>query len=396
MRDLSIIPVILSGGSGSRLWPLSRQQRPKQFLDLGFEECLFSETIARVNNPSFNFPVVICNEDHRFLVAEKLREKNCDSQIILLEPCSKNTAPAVAAAVNFILSVEKDSLVLVLPSDHKIGNTDALINAVRKSKYFAESGQIVSFGIKPEWAETGYGYIKKGSRIENSKETYEIMSFEEKPDRLTAEGYLESGGYCWNSGILLFKPEVFIEELEKFAPEVLNSVNVAYDRGIRDKDFYWLDNKAFNSVPPISIDYAILEKTNRAIVVELDMNWSDVGGWAAISRLVKPDRNNNTINGDASLIDCTGVFANSEGPLIAALGVHDLILVATKDAFLVIPKDKSNEVSQIVSCLKHSGRSEYDKHEKVYRPWGNYQNLHTGKKFLVKEIVVNPGAKLSL
>ena len=396
MPECSIFPVILSGGIGARLWPLSRTKYPKQFLDLISSSSLFSETIKRIKGKQFFDPVIVCNEEHRFLVAENLRMNAIDAGSIILEPCSRNTAPAIGAAAEFIISKDENAIMLVMPSDHIIKNQQAFLSAVENAREVAEAGYIVAFALNADRPEIGYGYIKKGRAVSLSKSIFEVEKFVEKPNKLQAEKFVKSGQYAWNSGIYLFRADALLRELSHFHPDISNSVKLSVRDGENDLCFFRLDEKLFQTSPSISIDYAIIEKTKNIAVIEVEMGWDDMGSWQAVRKLVASDPYGNVNLGDGVLLDCKNVYARSEGPLISALGVDDLNIIATDDSVLVIPNDRSNEVRAIVKMLQEKKRIEYEEHSKVFRPWGSYRNLRRGEGYLVKEILVNPGAKLSL
>jgi len=396
MMSLKIIPVILSGGAGTRLWPLSRRLRPKQFLELASSRSLFADTLARVRGDQFADPVIICNEDHRFLVAEEFRQVEMDYQSIVLEPVARNTAPAIAVAAAMIAAVNPDSLMLVLPSDHVIGDVRAFLSAVDTAARAAEDQSLVTFGIDPTGPETGYGYIQTGASLENLNGCSRISRFVEKPDAETAAAYLASGDYVWNSGMFMFSAGAYLQELDRFYPEMVLACKEAVQGGETDLTFFRLNTEAFSKSPSVSVDYAVMEKTGRAVVVRADMGWSDVGAWSALSDLGTPDDAGNVVGGDVLLHDTQNSYVRSERPLVTAVGVENLVIVATDDAVLVVPKDRAQDVRHIVERLRSSERSEHESHTRVYRPWGHYQNLDHGPGFLVKQIVVKPGAKLSL
>jgi len=392
---MKITPVILSGGSGTRLWPLSRRMFPKQFINLHGVQTMLQETIGRLDGLNIAAPLVVCNEDHRFIVAEQLRQMEVDQPSILLEPVGRNTAPAIAlAALHEQASRGEDALLLVLSADHVIPDAKAFRDAVEQAVEPARQGRLATFGIVPDKAETGYGYIRKGEELSSS--VHEIDRFVEKPDQATAEAYLESGDYLWNSGMFLFSAGAFLAELELHHPEILAATRKAMQQEQRDLDFIRVDEEAFAACPAESIDYAVMEKTGRAVVVPLDAGWNDIGSWSALWDVNDKDGQGNSIHGDVLLVDARNNLAMSESRLLAAVGVDDLIMVETKDAVLVAHKDKSQEVKQIVEQLKAAGRPETDFHRVVYRPWGCFDSIEEGERFKVKRISVKPGAKLSL
>ncbi len=391
-----IIPVILSGGSGSRLWPLSRRLRPKQFLALYTDNSLFRDTLDRVSGEQFAPPLAICNDDHRFLVAEIFREAGVSGGDIILEPIARNTAPAIAVAALGIAKTDPDALMLVLPSDHVITDQQAFLEAVAVAAQAARTGALVTFGMTPNKPETGYGYIRRGTAEGCVDGTFSVDRFVEKPDAKTAEGYLESGDYLWNSGIFLFNAGALVDEMERHCPAVIAACRAAVDKGQRDLTFQRLDVGAFSTSESISIDNAVMEKTVRAVVVPASFGWSDIGAWSALWEISESDAANNVVLGDAIIEDVSDCYIRSEKPLIAAIGVSDLVIVATDDTVFIAPKGRAQEAKNIVERLALEGRTEHETHTRVFRPWGHYQNLEEGPGFLVKRIVVNPGQKLSL
>ena len=394
---MSIIPVILCGGSGTRLWPLSRDSYPKQFLHLLENQSLFQATVKRLQGITDENPMAVTNDKHRFLVAEQLREINQEAEI-LLEPMGRNTAPAIAAAAIRALKNDSSPMLLVLPSDHHIEQVDVFSKAVQTGAQAADDGKLVTFGVVPTRAETGYGYIHAETKplYDKKQPVYAVNGFKEKPDPQTAEKYLSSGEYFWNSGMFLFRADRYLEELEKFAPEILASCQQAVDQGQDDLDFFRLDKNSFGNCPADSIDYAVMEKTNAACVVPLDAGWNDVGAWASLWDISPSDDNDNVICGDVIAHDSTHCHIHSESRLVTALGVKNLVIVETSDAILVADKDAAQNVKEIVNELKNAQRSEGTLHREVYRPWGKYDSVDASERFQVKRITVNPGATLSL
>jgi mannose-1-phosphate guanylyltransferase / mannose-6-phosphate isomerase len=388
-----LIPVILSGGSGTRLWPLSRGQYPKQFLSLVSEHTMVQETMLRLLGISgIKNPIAVCNEIHRFMMAEQLLEIGIQPAAIILEPVGKNTAPAVALAA---LSAQSgDDVLLVLPADHVISDIDAFQAAVVQAEGLAKQGFLVTFGIVPTEPETGYGYIKKDSVQEGN--AYRVSAFVEKPDLPTAQSYLESGDFLWNSGMFAFTARNFLKELEKFNPEMLLACQKALSTVKVDLDFIRLDQAIFSECPADSIDYAVMEKTDKGVVLPLDAGWNDVGSWSALWSVTKKDTNDNAISGDVLTVNTKNSFIFSEDRLVTVIGVEDLVVIETKDAVMVVSKDKVQEVNQLVAQLKTLGRSETQLHRKAYRPWGYYDSVDNGSRHQTKRIVVKPGAKLSL
>jgi len=391
--QLSLCPVIMCGGSGTRLWPLSRAQFPKQFLPLVNDSSMLQDTMARL--PALHqAPIFICNEDHRFLLAEQVKQVDCKQATILLEPQGRNTAPAVTLAAIDALAVNEDALLLVLAADHVIKDTEKFHQAVDIATIAAQQGKLVTFGIVPTYAETGYGYIKKGA--EKGASTYQVAQFVEKPNTETALSYLNSGDYLWNSGMFLFKASRYLEELEKFRPDILQSCQAAMAEVEKDLDFTRPNSDAFLQCADESIDYAVMEKTKDAVVVPLDAGWSDVGSYSALWEVCKKDEQQNVIKGDVIAHDTTNSYIHSQHKLITTLGVDNLVIIDTPDAVLIANKDKVQNVKDIVNELKVQQRSEAKLHREVYRPWGKYDSIDNGERFQVKRITVNPGAKLSV
>ena len=392
-----IVPVILSGGSGTRLWPLSRSSYPKQFLKVGSGESLLQQTARRVAGHGFAPPVAVSNEEQRFLIAHHLLEAGAAPQKILLEPAARNTAPAAAAACVY-LSQGEDPLLLLLPADHVIGDAEAFRAAISTGAGYARDGYLVTFGIRPDRPHTGFGYIEAGRSLaaDSAAPAHAVARFVEKPDAATARIYVESGSHYWNGGIFLFRASAFLRELESFAPEILAACRQAVERGSHDGDFFRLEGAAFRRAPDRSIDYAGMEKTAAAVVVPVEMGWSDVGSWSALWEVGEKDASGNVVEGDAVLHEVSGTYIRTDGPLVAGIGVSDMVVVATEDAVLVAPKDRAQEVRAIVERLKSSGRTEHEAHRLVHRPWGSYRTISLGDRFQVKEIIVKPGASLSL
>ena len=388
-----MIPVILSGGSGTRLWPLSRGQYPKQFLPLISEHTMVQETILRLSGlPGVNAPIAVCNEDHRFMMAEQLWEIGKKPAAIILEPVGKNTAPAVAIAA---LSAEsEEDVLLILPADHVITDINAFQAAITQAEILAKQGYLVTFGVVPTHPETGYGYIMKDSETVGS--AYKIAAFVEKPDLPTAKNYLKSGDYLWNSGMFAFTAKNFLTELEKFNPEILSVCKKALSAAKTDLDFIRLDKAIFSTCPSDSIDYAVMEKTDKGAVIPLNAGWSDVGSWSALWEVTEKDVSGNAISGDVLAVDTKNSYIFSENKLVTVIGVENLVVVETKDAVMIAPKNRVQEVKEVVDQLKKQGRSEAQVHRKAYRPWGHYDSVDSGERHQTKRIVVKPGAKLSL
>lgn len=386
-------PVILSGGSGTRLWPLSRGQYPKQFLPLVGTHTMLQETVCRLQGlEGLKIPLAVCNEDHRFILAEQLREIGVKPAAIILEPAARNTAPAVAAAA--MAASSENDILLVLPADHVIQNIDAFHRAVEIARRQAEQGFLVTFGIVPSAPETGYGYIKRGGQL--SYEAFKVAAFVEKPDAQTAAYYVQSGEYFWNSGMFAFQAGRYLQELEKFNPRMFAACGEAFKKSRRDTDFIRLDTEAFAACPADSIDYAVMEKTGNAVMIPLNAAWNDVGSWSALWDVTDKDAAGNAVKGDVLAVDATNSFLHAESKLLAAVGVRDLIIVETDDAVMVAAKNRVQDVKQVVALLKSQKRPEAETHRKIYRPWGYYDALDNGERHQAKRIVVKPGAKLSL
>ncbi|ELC7323329.1 mannose-1-phosphate guanylyltransferase/mannose-6-phosphate isomerase [Stenotrophomonas maltophilia] len=386
-----IVPVILSGGSGTRLWPLSREAYPKQFLPLVGDDTMLQATWKRVASIAGAAPIVVANQEHRFMAAEQLRECKVMPQALILEPVGRNTAPAIAIAALQALANGDDALLLVLPSDHVVRNEAAFHAAVKQAAIAAEAGKLVTFGIVPTAPETGYGYIKAAA----GDGVRAVDRFVEKPDLATAEQYVASGEYFWNSGMFLFKASRYLKELEALQPAILAACRQALDKAARDNDFIRLDAEAFAASPNDSIDYAVMEKTADAAVVPLDAEWNDVGSWSALWEVSDKDADGNACHGDVIALDCKNSYAYGNR-LIAMVGLQDIVVVETDDAVFVGHKDRVQDVKEIVGQIKRDGRSEAAAHRKVYRPWGAYDSIDNGARFQVKRITVKPGATLSL
>ncbi|MBW1988673.1 MAG: mannose-1-phosphate guanylyltransferase/mannose-6-phosphate isomerase [Deltaproteobacteria bacterium] len=388
-----IQPVILAGGSGTRLWPLSRDQYPKQLLRLYGGRTMLQHTLARLAGVSAEPPVIIANKTHRFFVAEQVRQVGAEA-VIILEPEGKNTAPAVAVAALRARATGQDPVLFVLPADHYIRDQKAFDQAVKKGETLAEQGYCVTFGIVCGWPETGYGYIKKGAPI--GGEGFAMAGFFEKPDKAAAKAYVDSGEFFWNSGMFLFKASVAEKELAAHAPEILSACREALNKGREDLDFFRLDAGAFAACPSDSVDYAVMEKTDAGAMVALDAGWSDLGSWEALWRVNKKDEAGNVVSGEVFLHDTRDSFLRAESRLLAAVGLSGHIVVETADAVLVAPRERVQDVRHIVDRLRAEGRGETINHRKVYRPWGSYETLQQGDRFQVKLITVKPGARLSL
>ena len=388
-----LVPVILSGGAGTRLWPLSRELYPKQLLPLAGERSLIQDTALRAGGEAFGPPIVVCNEEHRFVIAEQLRRVDIAPRAIVLEPVGRNTAAAAAAAAGVLAPGE---IMLLLPSDHAIKDVPAFLAAAAHAAAAARAGRLVTFGIDPERPETGYGYIKRGAALPGLDGAFAVDRFVEKPDAETARKYIAEGGWAWNSGMFMLPGELFLGELAKFEPAIARAAADALAKAKRDLDFVRLDKDAFAAAPSKSIDYAVMERTSAAAVVPARLGWSDVGAWDALWELGKRDEAGNVVQGDVIAEATRNSYLRTEGRLLATLGVEDLIVVDTRDATLVARKDQAQHVKKIVDRLKAAGRSEASLHTEVHRPWGSYQTIDLGPRFQVKRLSVKPGAKISL
>lgn len=388
-----VIPVILSGGSGTRLWPVSRKAYPKQLLPLtGGKHSMLQETLLRVKD--YAEPVVVANEDHRFLVAEQLHQLKTKADIIL-EPAGRNTAPAIALAALAAMGKDPEAIMVVLPADHRIEKPAVFERALKTAIRAAEQDQLVTFGIVPTHPETGYGYVRVKKTSKPIK-AFPVEQFVEKPDLATAKRYLKSGKYYWNSGMFVFRASVFLAELGKRRPAILKQCAQAFSLAKNDLDFIRIDKAAFLKSPEDSIDYAVMEKTSNAVMVPLDAGWSDLGSWSSVWDVMKKDKHDNVVVGDVLLDDCRNSLFFAENHLIAAIGVEDLVVVDTSDALLIARKDRVQDVKKIVDNIKASKRAEHLIHRRVYRPWGSYEGIGEGKRYQVKRIIVKPGASLSL
>jgi mannose-1-phosphate guanylyltransferase/mannose-6-phosphate isomerase len=396
-----LIPVILSGGAGTRLWPLSRELYPKQLLALTGDRTMLQQTALRVEGLAGTPPAIVCNEAHRFLVAEQLRQINIEPRAMVLEPFGRNTGPAIALAAHAALRTtqdapEVDPVLLVLPADHVIRDVPAFQKAVRVALPAAEQGKLVTFGVVPTAPETGYGYIQRAEAGHEGPGVHRIVRFVEKPAAEKAQQFVKSGEYYWNSGMFLFRARRYLQELERLAPEMAKVCASAFTSAKTDLDFTRIDAKAFESCPSDSIDYAVMEKTADAVVVALDAGWSDVGSWAALHEACEADSRGNVSRGDVIAEDSAGCYLYSESRLVAVVGLKDHVVIETKDAVLVAPKDRVQDVKKLVFRLKEQGRYEHSLHREVFRPWGSYDSIENGPRFQVKRLKVKPGATLSL
>jgi mannose-1-phosphate guanylyltransferase / mannose-6-phosphate isomerase len=393
---MTLYPVILSGGSGTRLWPMSRAALPKQLLALASESTMVQETVRRLAGlPDTGAPLIVCNNDHRFLIAEQLREIGVTPLGIYLEPVGRNTAPAAAVAALTLLKRDPDAVMLLLPADHLIRDVAAFHAAIGEGLQAVADGHLVTFGIVPDAPETGYGYIQRGEAL-NQGSARRVARFVEKPDLATAEGFLASGDYFWNSGMFLFSCRQFLEELEHTRPDILTACELALGEGRHDLDFCRLDQTAFSACPADSIDYAVMEHTAHAAVIPTDIGWNDIGSWSALWEVGDKDAGGNVARGDVYLDDVGDSLIRAESRMVAAIGVRNLLIVETGDAVLVADKNRAQDVKKIVDYLKTNGRSEHEFHTRVFRPWGWYEGIDLGERFQVKRIMVKPGERLSL
>ena len=392
-----IRPVILSGGVGSRLWPLSRALYPKQLLPLVSETSLLQQTILRVaDSARYAAPLIVCNDEHRFIVAEQLREIDARCHAVVLEPEGRNTAPAVAVATLILEGEDPDALLLVLPSDHVVADEAGFHAGVETAAAAARGGHLVTFGITPGDPETGYGYLLSGESIPGAPGCRRLERFIEKPAAEAARAMIAEGGWAWNSGMFLFSAATLVGELARLEPEMLAACRAAIEAGRPDLDFFRLGREAFAAAPARSLDHAVMKRTDRAAMVPVSIGWTDVGSWRALWEIGSKDARGNVVLGDVVAEDASGCYLRSDGRVLAALGVRDLVVVATDDAVLVSAKHRAQDVKAVVEAMKARGGGHTETHSTVYRPWGYYQSIHAGDGFQVKEIWVKPGAKLSL
>ena len=406
MRKIMIYPVILAGGSGTRLWPLSRELYPKQLLELTGDNTMLQDTLLRLSGiDQMAPPIIICNENHRFMAAEQLRNINIKPDAIILEPVGRNTAPAVAVAALKTLNISQDSLILILPADHFIKNTKVFHQALNTGINYAKKGHLITFGIVPESPETGYGYICKGEKLnpfknesenELEQEVYLIKEFVEKPDSKTAVQYVDSGNYCWNSGMFMFKSSQVLEEMKKQIPDIVAACEKALEKGREDLDFFRLDKSSFEVCPSDSIDYAIMEKTENGVMIPLQAGWNDLGSWEALWQVGEKDKDQNVVYGDVLLHDVNNSFLHASTRLLAAVGLEEHIVVETADAVLISPRNRVQDVKSLVNKLKSAKREETISHKTSFLPWGLAESLVKSKRFQVKRLKIKPGAVISL
>ncbi len=389
-----IVPVILCGGSGTRLWPQSRQAYPKQFLPLTSEHTMFQNTLLRLDGFEHYNPLIICNKDHRFIVSEQLRVSEREADAIVLEPSSRNTGPAIALAAKKALELHDDPILLVLAADHVISHTEPFNIAVENGRLLAQDGALVTFGITPTKPETGYGYIRCGAPI--TEQSFKIDSFREKPDYDTACEYVESGDYLWNSGMFMFKASKLYEQLSAFSPDIVSACDKAYSASNSEGNFIWIDKTTFDLSPDESIDNAVMERTEDGAIIPLNAGWNDVGAWDSLWETLDKDPQGNVTKGEVITFDSENCYISSEKSLIATAGLKDIVVVESDDSILVAHKDNAQQVKSIVKKLDEQGGTKHKVHRKVFRPWGHYDSIDAGKRFHVKRICVKPGQKLSL
>ncbi len=396
---MKITPIILSGGSGTRLWPMSRSLNPKQFLDFFGDHSLFQQTALRVKNlQNFYEPVIICNNEHRFMAAEELQKIKIKAKSIILEPIGRNTTPAIAIAALDVLAnnSKNDDLILVMPSDHLIKNEKEFIASIKKAAKAANEGYLITFGILPHKAETGYGYIKQSKKLKEFEDVFLVEKFIEKPKKENAEKFIKSGGYLWNSGIFMFKASKYLEVLQNLQHDTFINCCNSYNKSIKDLDFVRIFAEDFEKCENISVDYAIMEKSENVVVVPIDIGWSDVGNWQAIADLSDKDKNENSLIGDVISLKTKNCYINSKNGLVATIGVENLIIVNLKDVVLVANKNNAQDVKEIFEILKKEKREECNSHTKVMRPWGSFETIDVSDRFKVKKIIVNSKSSLSL
>jgi len=379
----------MAGGSGTRLWPLSRSLYPKQFLSLVEDASLLQATLLRLDRLECSTPLIISNNEHRFIVAEQLRQAGFNDFDIILEPVGRNTAPAIALAALHALKDGDDPIMLVLAADHVIQNVDAFCSSVILAQTQAAQGKMVTFGIVPSRAETGYGYIRQGEAVAES--VYKVDSFVEKPDQITAETYIRDGNYLWNSGMFMFKASAYLDELEKFRPDILSACKLAMASASIDLDFIRLEEAVFTACPDDSVDYAVMEKTNHSVVVPMDAQWCDVGSWNSLWDISTKDGNGNVTYGDVIHYNSNNNYVYAESSLVTTIGADDLVIVQTKDALLIAKQNQVQDIKKVVDVLKRENRSEHISHREEYRPWGRYDSVDQGGRYQVKRITVKPG-----
>ncbi len=392
-----LVPVILSGGTGTRLWPMSRKLLPKQFLSLLSDRTLLQDTAERLTGlEDCGAPILVVNQDHRFLAAEQLNEIGIKPRAIILEPVGRNTAPAIAAAAIWVSELQPDAILLVLPSDHMIRDVSAFHSAINTARKAAEDGFLVTFGIKPTTAATGYGYIETGEALQRTPGAHRIRRFVEKPDAASAQAFLRSENYSWNSGMFLFQATRFVEELRRHRNAIFESVERSVSESTKDVDFLRLDDKAFSACTSESIDYAVMENTAQGAVVRSDFGWSDVGSWSTLWDIGDKDASGNVITGDVAVAGARQCYVRADARHVSLLGVEGLVIVETDDAILIASRDRAQDVKGVVDRLAQNNRKEHVSHSRVYRPWGYYESVDEGERYQVKRLMVKPGQSISL